>query len=158
MKRSIVWLSLAIAVLVCGMLAGPVLAAESASKEECVQKCKEAVAVMQEKGIDAAVKQINDPKGPFVWKDSYVFCVDLDSVSNIAHPFNQTSLGMSLLMIKDSNGKMFYSEFVKIAKKNGEGWVTYLWPKPGESTPSTKNAYIIRVPETSYAMVAGTYE
>lgn len=158
MKHSRIWQSLIAAVVICGMLLGSVWAAESATKEECVQKCKEAAALFQDKGMDEAVKQINNPKGPFVWKDSYVFCVDLASVSNIAHPFNQTSLGMSLLMIKDANGKMFYSEFVKTAKEQGEGWVTYMWPKPGESAPSTKMAYILQVPDTQYAMVAGTYE
>ena len=45
-------------------------AGESATKDECVIKCHEAAAMINSKGLDAAIKAISNPKGSFVWKDS----------------------------------------------------------------------------------------
>ena len=61
-------------------------AKESATKEECVIKCHEAAALITSKGLDTAIKEISDPNGPFVWKDSYVFLMNLDG-KMLAHPF-----------------------------------------------------------------------
>ncbi|MFY9704974.1 MAG: hypothetical protein WAJ95_03585, partial [Desulfobacterales bacterium] len=69
------------------LLAGTVSASdESATKEECVIKCHEAAALVNTKGLEEAIKQIGNPKGPFVWKDSYVFLMNMDG-KMLAHPF-----------------------------------------------------------------------
>ncbi|MBP2676569.1 MAG: hypothetical protein H6Q84_3409, partial [Deltaproteobacteria bacterium] len=47
--------------------------ADSAAKEMCVAKCKEAVQLINEKGLDAAIAVINKKDGGFAWKESYVF-------------------------------------------------------------------------------------
>ena len=39
---------------------------------------------------------------------------------------------------------------------NGK-WVEYEWPKPGETKPSRKLAFVIAVEGTPYALVAGIY-
>jgi cytochrome c len=41
--------------------------------------------LIQEKGVEMASKTIGDKEGPFVWKDTYVFLMDLDG-KMIAHP------------------------------------------------------------------------
>ena len=46
---------------------------QSATKDECVTKCYEAAALINSRGLAEAIKEIGNPKGPFVWKDSYVF-------------------------------------------------------------------------------------
>jgi len=51
--------------------------AESATKEECVAKCKEAAQLITEKGMDAAFQELQKKDGKFVWKDSYVYVLDL---------------------------------------------------------------------------------
>jgi len=69
------------AIVIC-ILAGVILfsivsicwsESNQATKQECVAKTKEAAQVIQREGIEAALKQINDRQGPFVWKDTYVF-------------------------------------------------------------------------------------
>ena len=60
--------------------------------------------------------------------------------------------------MKDLNGKMFNSEMTEVAKTAGEGWVSYMWPKPNETTPSVKMAYIYRVPGQEILVGAGIYE
>ena len=58
---------------------------QSATKDECVVKCNEAAALITSKGSDEAIKEISDPKSRFVWKDSYVFAMNLDG-KMLAHP------------------------------------------------------------------------
>ena len=50
--------------------------------------------------------------------------------------------GTDTIGLKDSNGKLFVIEMVRVAKSNGLGWVDYMWPKPGQSQSSQKWSYI----------------
>ena len=61
-------------------------------------------------------------------------------------------------ILKDVNGKMFFAEFVNVAKDKGEGWVDYMWPKPGDKTPVPKVTYVYKVPDFPVAVAAGIYE
>jgi cytochrome c len=54
--------------------------------------------------------------------------------------------------------KLLFKEFVEVAKSKGEGWVDYMWPKPGEKAPSKKLSYIYRVPGKDVFVGAGVYE
>ncbi|MBF0495367.1 MAG: cache domain-containing protein [Deltaproteobacteria bacterium] len=132
-------------------------AQDKATKDECVAKCKEAAKLITDKGLDAALKVLNDPKGPFVWKDSYVFTTNMDTGVNLSH-LNPKMVGKNLMEAKDVNGKAFYAEYIEVAKSKGEGWVSYMWPKPGEKTPSKKLAYVYRVPGQPILVGAGVYE
>ena len=62
------------------VLIGIVLAAsafaESATRAECIAKCKEAAQFIIEKGSETALPELNKKDGKFVWKDSYVFVMD----------------------------------------------------------------------------------
>jgi hypothetical protein len=132
--------------------------AQQATREEAKAKTMEAVEMMQEEGKDAALEAINQKDGPFVWKDSYVFAFDVDKGTIVAHPFKPGLIGKDLMGLKDVDGKMFFAEFAKKAKEDGEGWVDYKWPKPGEKKPSPKDTYIYLVPGSSIMMGAGVYE
>jgi signal transduction histidine kinase len=136
---------------------GIAVAQEKATREECVAKCKEAAALIKEIGVEAALAKMQDPKGPFVWKDSYVYAADLEG-KMLAHPFAPGLVGKALRGLKDTNGKMFGSEIVDIANNKGEGWVEYLWMKPDEKTPSRKATYVYRVPGQPMYVAAGIYE
>ncbi len=133
-------------------------AEDKSTKEECIAKAKEAAELVQSAGVDTALETINDENGPFVWKDTYVFVLDLASNKIAAHPIKPGLIGKNLMALKDVNGKMFFAEFVNTAKNGGEGWVSYMWPKPGEETPSPKVTYVYRVPGSDAVMLAGVYE
>jgi signal transduction histidine kinase len=144
--------------LIALLVATTVIAAEDATKEECLAKTKEAAQLVKEKGLEAALEKINDKAGPFVWKNSYVFCIDLEKQCNIAHPVTPALIGKNLMGAKDVNNVMFFAEFISVAKTQGEGWVSYMWPKPGETAPSKKATFVYRVPGQNVAMLAGIYE
>jgi len=133
------------------------VAQEIATKEECVAKCKQAAATIKEIGVEAALAKIQDPKGPFVWKDSYVFAGDLDGV-NLAHPMSPGMVGHNMRGIKDTNGKMFIAELLETAKTAGEGWIEYTWEKADTKKLSRKVTYVLRVPGQSMFVAAGIYE
>ena len=133
--------------------------ADSATKEECVSKSKEAAAMVNEKGIGATIEEINRKDGKFVWKDTYVFLMDLDG-KMLAHPMSPALIGKNVLDMKDKGtpGKLLFKEFVEVAKGKGEGWVDYMWINPGDPAPRKKVTYIYRVPGKDLFAGAGVYE
>ena len=131
--------------------------AQSASKDECVATCKAAATLVNDKGLDAAIAEINKKDGKFVWKDSYVFLMDLDG-KMLAHPVSSALIGKDQTGLTDKAGKPFIKEFVEVAKTKGEGWVTYMWPKPGAEAAVKKLTYVYRVPGKNLFVGAGIYE
>ena len=147
--------------LVCSMIAfcGITFANDKATKDECVSMCKKAAKLVEEKGADAAFAVFNDKNGPFVWKDSYVFAMNADNGIILAHAIKPALIGKDLMALKDVNGTMIFVELTKGAKSaSGEAWVNYMWPKPGEKTPSKKATYVYKVPGQNIAVCAGIYE
>lgn len=154
--RRITLVVMAIVVSLC--LAGSAFAA-GATKDECVAKCKESAAMLNEKGLNTAAAEINKKDGPFVWKDTYVFLMDLDG-KMLAHPMSPALIGKNLLDMKDKGepGKLLFKEFVEVAKGTGAGWVDYMWTNPGDPKPRKKVTYIYRVPGKDLFVGAGIYE
>ena len=132
--------------------------AESATKDEVVSKCHEAAKYLHDNGIDAAIKTIGDKNGPFVWKDTYVFLMNMDG-KMLAHPIKpELTQKETLVDVKDTAGKPLFVDFVEMANSKGQGWVDYMWPKPGLDKPAAKSSYIYRVPGTQYFVGAGIYK
>jgi len=132
-------------------------AEQSATKEECVMKCHEAAALINSRGLGEAIKAIGDPKGPFVWKDTYVFLMNLDG-KMLAHPMQPELTQLPhCLLITDPTDKAIFVTFVNTARRVGQGWVEYMWPKPGKTSPSKKITYIYRVPGKELFVGSGIY-
>jgi cytochrome c len=94
--------------------------AESATKEECVAKCKEAAQLITEKGMDAAFQELQKKDGKFVWKDSYVAVFDFTG-THLTHPLHPAAVGKNVIGFKDSNGKFVIKELIEVAKTKGGG-------------------------------------
>lgn len=149
--------ALGIAAILC--LAGIAAAAESGTKDECVAKTKEAGKMVTDMGVEATIAEVNKKDGKFVWKDTYVFLMDLDG-KMIAHPMSPALIGQNVLDKKDKGepGKLLFVEMVEVAKGKGEGWVEYMWSNPGDPKPRKKVTYIYRVPGKNVFAAAGVYE
>lgn len=75
-----------------------------------------------------------------------------------AHPFKpELTKREHCLLITDPTGKALFVHFVNLPRNTGEGWVDYMWPKPGEKTPRKKPSYIYRIPGTELFVGAGLY-
>jgi methyl-accepting chemotaxis protein len=73
--------------------------------------------------------------------DNYLWFNDMRPVM-VMHPFQSQLEGKDLSDYKDPKGTYIFVEFVKVAQKDGEGWLYYMWPKPGETKPVEKLSYV----------------
>lgn len=152
MKKGIV---LAVIMALVLSFAGAALAAPADDAQALVKK---AVAMAKEKGIDETLKVVADKNGALVNGEFYIFAVDMGKLTLSAHPMAPQLVGKDQSGMKDVKGKMFFVEFVNLAKNPGSGWVDYYWPKPGDKTPVLKSTYIERVPGTDIMFGCGFYK
>lgn len=144
-----------LAVIMLVLLTVPALAG---TRDDCITKCKEAGDFIKTKGIAAAIKEIGNKNGLFVWNDgvSYVFLMDMKA-KMLAHPHKpELTKAETLYDTTDVDGKPFFRDMVKAAE-NGKGWTKYMWPVPGMEVNKPKHTFIYRVPDTEYFVGAGFY-
>jgi len=79
--------------------------------------------------------------GEFRQGDFYIFVSGMDGV-NVFNGASPQSEGKDFSDLKDANGKMIVKEQIAIVDRKGQGWLTYMWPKPGEQEPRQKWTYI----------------
>lgn len=137
-------------------LSASAAAEEAVTPEEVIAKVREAAQYLAEKG-DAVLPEFNDPKGPWVWKDTYVFVMDCDNDVYVGHPMKEV-LGKKISGMVDGAGSHVGVEECKVAKNPNGGWVEILWPKLGEEKPLRKVCYMLRLPGGKYAVGSGIYE
>jgi hypothetical protein len=144
----------ALAVLMTLSGAGLGMADKTADVKALVE---EGVIMAVVEGLDAALKAIGDPQGPFIKGDLYLFAGPLDRVTLSAHPYRPDLVGEDLSALRDDHGKFLVFQFLKIALENGAGWNEYWWPKPGAEEPSLKKSYVMKVPGKSMWIAGGFY-
>ena len=91
--------------------------------------------------------------------DYYIFVNEADGKA-VCHP-NKDIIGKPASDIVDANGKKVGIEVIEAAKKKGGGWVDYVWPRPGTTTPVAKSSYAMSVkgPDgKTYYVGSGGYE
>jgi hypothetical protein len=121
-----------------------------ATTEDVYNLVLQAYEVVQALG-EESFSAFNDPKGEFVYKDTYAMVQRCPS-QMMAHPFAMAKLkGVDLTKLP------FNEALCAAGAKAGGGWVEYNWPKPGESEPSRKVSYVINVEGTPYTVMAGIF-
>ena len=75
----------------------------------------------------------------------------------VMHPYKPELNGKDLSENKDPNGKHLFVEFVRVCKENGEGFVDYMWPKPGMDEPQPKLSFVKLFPEWGWVVGTGIY-
>jgi cytochrome c len=123
---------------------------------DAVSLVENASAMFQGQGKEAALKAINDSKGPFVKGELYVFAVTMDNVL-IGHPYEHAMRRLPINSLKDGSGNSLVEIFKKALEKEGSGWAEYLWAKPGAETPSRKRTFVKMVPKENLYVGAGYY-
>jgi methyl-accepting chemotaxis protein len=86
----------------------------------------------------------------------YFFISDLDSVM-LMHPFAAQLVGKPTVEIKDPSGKLFFKEMMDLAKGPGQGFVGYLWPKPGATQPVEKLTFVKTFKPWGWMIGSGIY-
>jgi len=88
--------------------------------------------------------------------DNYFWLSDLQ-LRMLMHPEKPELEGKDLSGLKDASGKPFFVELARVAKAEGQGFVEYLWPKPGATKPVGKISFSKLVPNWSWTVSAGLY-
>ena len=151
--RAILAISLFIPLFVASVAAAADVAV---TPEEVVAKVREAAAYLQEKG-DSALIEFNDPKGPWVFKDTYVFVMDCANDRYAGHPMSDV-LGTKISELRDLAGNSVGVTECEVAGNPNGGWVEMMWHKIGETKPERKVCYVVRLPGSPYTVGSGIYE
>ncbi|MBF0607143.1 MAG: methyl-accepting chemotaxis protein [Candidatus Magnetobacterium sp. LHC-1] len=75
----------------------------------------------------------------------------------IMHPIKPELDGKDLTENKDPNGKHLFVEFVNVCKKDGAGYVNYMWSKPGAKKPVPKLSYVKLFKPWDWIVGTGVY-
>jgi methyl-accepting chemotaxis protein len=75
----------------------------------------------------------------------------------VMHPIKPSLNGKDLSDFKDPNGKHLFNEFVKVCREKGEGFVDYMWPKPGYDKPVAKLSYVKLFKPWNWIIGTGVY-
>jgi len=89
-------------------------------------------------------------------KTGYFWINDTDAVI-VMHPIKPQLNGKDLVNYKDKGGKQIFKEFATVAKAKGEGFVDYVWPKPGFEKPQAKVSFVKLFKEYNWVIGTGEY-
>lgn len=128
-------------VALCVMLGGGAFAGEKGTPAEAEALVKKAILFMKANGTDKAFALFNDPQGPFVDRDLYIFVYDMTGKC-VAHGQNPKMIGMALSDLADADNKRFVKQRIEIARISGNGWQRYKFSNPITRKIESKTAYI----------------
>jgi methyl-accepting chemotaxis protein len=92
-------------------------------------------------------------------KDGYFTIVD-SHPTVVMHPIKLELAGKDVSDFKDPNGQFIYRNVAAIAKGAGEGWIEYVWPKPGHPDQKQvfpKGAYVLTFKPWDWTFITGLY-
>jgi len=75
----------------------------------------------------------------------------------VMHPIKPELNGQDLSDYEDLAGKRLFVEFTNTVKSHGEGFVTYLWPKPGVDKPVRKLSFVKGFEPWGWVIGTGIY-
>ncbi len=98
----------------------------------------------------AAIKQLRYGQSGYFWINDM-------QPAMVMHPIKPALDGQDLSKTVDSNGQKLFVEFVEVCRKQGGGFVTYLWPKPGSAEPVEKISYVKHLAGWNWIIGSGLY-
>lgn len=100
-----------------------------------------AATLIEAKGEAAAFGEFRKKDSEWLYGDTYLYAYDFKGnvLLNPAFPKRE---GTNVAGGTDARGKPFQDEILKVAATQGSGWVSYMFPKPGQTEPSQKWAYV----------------
>ena len=88
--------------------------------------------------------------------DNYYWINDLQP-RMVMHPFNQELVGQDLSDYRDPQGKALFVEMAELCRRQGQGFIKYVWHKPGSTAPVGKVSFVKRLPQWDWIVGAGVY-
>lgn len=88
--------------------------------------------------------------------DEYFWINDMNT-RMVMHPIKPALDGTDLSGNKDPTGKHLFTEMVQTVKDHGEGFVFYMWPKPGSEAPVEKVSFVKGFKPWGWVIGSGVY-
>ncbi|MCK5295902.1 MAG: cache domain-containing protein [Alphaproteobacteria bacterium] len=98
----------------------------------------------------SAVKKLRYEESDYFWIN------DMKPVM-VMHPMSPQLNGKDLSDFKDPNGKRIFVEFANTVRNHSEGFVNYMWAKPGEEKPVDKLSYVKGIRSWDWIIGSGIY-
>lgn len=130
-------------------------AADRSTPEQAKALTLEAAAFLKAKGAEEAIRAFNDPKGPFVRRDLYVFVFDGNG-RYVASGANPRLVGTDASELKDAEGKPLVREMIAATKDKAEAQVDYVWLNRQTNRVEHKHSYVVR--DGNYIIGSGSYD
>lgn len=125
------------------------------------QKVNEAVTLLKAEGKKSGFAKLKDADGPFRFGkgQGYIWIHNMDGLM-MMHPTKPALEGTPTLDLQDSKGFLFIQAMNQLCSTKGEGWVSYLWSKPGTTVESPKTSFVKKVTLDSrdYVVGCGIYD
>ncbi len=147
-------LGVLLAILVFAAPGGAAPPCAMASPDEAKALAERAARLLEEVGPEKALPAFMDAEGDFIDRDLYVFVLDLNGMLWASGAFPQ-SIGRDARLARDSKGRLYIQEMIRLAIERGEGWVAYEWINPCTGEISPKVSFIKRV--GPFIVGAGAY-
>ncbi|WP_027533654.1 methyl-accepting chemotaxis protein [Bradyrhizobium sp. WSM3983] len=101
-------------------------------------------------GAMAEIKSLRYDKVEYFWLNDM-------TPKMIMHPIKPELDGKDLAAMKDPSGNALFVGFVDVVKKQGAGFYSYLWPKPGFEQPVGKISYVKGFAPWNWIIGTGIY-
>ena len=118
-----------------------------------VDRVTEAVELIESDG-KKALDVLRDKAAGFIFLDASVFVMAMDGTEIVNAAFPDLE-GGNILEYVDADGVRPAQVMIDLLAKEDEGWVKYLWPKPGDKKPSRKEAFVKKVKLGDQHVVVG---
>jgi signal transduction histidine kinase len=134
--------------------------AEEISLQLVKDKVDAAVKLFEKEG-EASFPKFKDPNGEFRFGngEGYIWIHSLSGIM-VMHATKPSMEGMNQLDLKDSTGFLFIEAMNQLVQQKGEGWVVYLWAKPGISKKEELKSSFVKLANRNgrkYVVGCGLY-
>ncbi|WP_342305731.1 cache domain-containing protein [Methanolobus sp. ZRKC5] len=129
-----------------------------AQKDYTISQVNAAIELIDEKG-ELAFPEFRGNDSKWFHNESYIFVWKADGL-RVVYPPEVNREGEDMSELQDFNAKPIGRIFIETAlSEEGEGWINYEWPKPGETEPSTKSTFIkkVSIDNQTYLVGSGFY-
>jgi cytochrome c len=140
-RRSI--MALAVVAALCAPM--PASKADTRAPAEAVAMVKRVVEKFRQEGPEATFAAVIEKSNPeFHDGELYPFIYDMNGMM-LATGGRTALVGMSLISLKDQDGRYLVREMIALAQGPGSGWLEYKWPNPRTNRIEEKSTYIERM-------------
>lgn len=124
-----------------------------AATRELLSLVHDAAARVAAEGVEGACAEFRTPGSRWLHDETYVFVIDLRGEA-LCHPGQPALEGRLLLELHDPHGKPIVASFLRELENDKDGWVHYLWPRPGRDTTFYwKSSFVEKTPTPGGAEV-----